>query len=412
MPRARSVAKRPAKEWAVRGALALTVAALGFYCTCWTLAQVVVERDVELAAKLAPYDARVMARRAAAIGGDPGAGRTDRRASDQLAQAALRRDPTAIPALVALGLNSDVRGDAKSALRYFSYSENISRRNLPTQLWWIEHEVGRGDVGSALKHYDIALRVSNSTPTLLFPILSSAIPNREVRESLIRTLTKKPLWTTGFVDYIANNGDDLGAKVEIFFNIGRRGVVIPEGAKAALINSLIAKGSYEEAWSYYKNVRAGVNRQYSRDPRFIAAANSAALSQLDWQAVNDGSVNTSVQLSGDHGVVDFTVPVSIGGLLLRQTQLLPAGSYVLRGHSMNVDQRDGLRPYWTLTCLDGRALGRVEVPRSTQAHGNFVGRFDVPSGCPVQYLSLNAMASETVGGISGQIDQAELAPAR
>lgn len=97
--------------------------------------------------------------------------------------------------------------------------------------------------------------------------------------------------------------------------------------------------------------------------------------------------------------------------MLQQLQLLPPGSYRLSGHTIGIEQPAGALPYWTLRCQDGRELGRVEVPNSGVANGNFTGTFSVPAGCPVQTLVLMARSSDAIAGQSGQIDRAALMPA-
>ena len=54
----------------------------------------------------------------------------------------------------------------------------------------------------------------------------------------------------------------------------------------------------------------------------------------------------------------------------------------------------------------------MTLPNSAQGGGNFAASFSVPSDCPVQVLTLIARPSEAIGGLSGQIDRVELAPAR
>ena len=130
-------------------------------------------------------------------------------------------------------------------------------------------------------------------------------------------------------------------------------------------------------------------------------------SQLDWAPINDGGLTTSIQ----SGVFDFAAPASVGGPMLRQLQMLPPGSYRLTGHSIGIEQADGARPYWVLTCQSGRELGRVEVPNSSVSNGNFTGVFSVPADCPMQILMLMARPSDAVAGLSGQFDQVALVPA-
>ena len=96
---------------------------------------------------------------------------------------------------------------------------------------------------------------------------------------------------------------------------------------------------------------------------------------------------------------------------MQQTQLLPPGSYRISGRSRGIDQAERSRPYWVLLCQDGRELGRVEVPNSDVANGEFAGRISVPGDCAVQTLSLIARASDDIAGVSGQIERAMLVPA-
>jgi hypothetical protein len=65
-----------------------------------------------------------------------------------------------------------------------------------------------------------------------------------------------------------------------------------------------------------------------------------------------------------------------------------------------------------LQCREGRELGRVVLPDSAEARGEFDGRFTVPQGCPVQMLALVLRPSEAVSGVSGRIDRLQLTPIR
>lgn len=401
--------RRSAGEWAVRIALALVAAVLGTWSVMQSLAYS--ERGVapELAHRLAPGDGRITAILSEKLSG-PEATPAQRVEANRLARLALRQDPTAVAAAATLGIDAQLRGDTAGARRIFAYAQMLSRRDLHTQLWAIEDAVGRGDVAGTLRQYDITLRTSEYGPDLLFPVLSSAIADPAIRDALIRTLAAKPAWTQSFVEYVAVNGPDPRTTFALFTGLQRVGVPVSANARAVLVNSLLKGDFRDEAWRYYASIHPGADRRMSRDPRFTAALDTP--SPLDWTPIDDAGISASIQRGDKDGVFDFSAPASIGGPMLRQMQLLPAGDYVLRGHSLNIDQPDGSRPYWTLTCQDGRELGRVVLPNSAQAGGDFAGRFSVPAGCPVQYLSLVAQPSDAVAGVSGQIDRVQLAPAR
>lgn len=388
----------------MRLALAAVAAVLGYYSVTFSIAQVVVASDPALAYRLAPYDGRITAAYATSLAGD-GATPEDRARADALAKRALEQDPTAVAAVATLGVNADIRGDKAAARRYFTYAQKLSRRDLRTQLFMIEDAVQRGDMPEALHQYDITLRVFPTLGEMLYPVLASASSDPTIRRELVKTLAGKPLWAENFVNFVAGNGPDPKSTAALFIDLRRAGVPVPETARAGAVNALIADGQIDAAWSYYAAIRPAADRRRSRDPKF--AATTETPSQLDWVSINDGSgLTTSIQ----SGLFDFAAPASVGGPMLQQLQLLPAGTYRLSGHSVGIEQAAGALPYWTLKCQDGRELGRVEVPNSSVANGNFFGTFSVPTGCPVQTLVLMARPSDAVSGLSGQFDRVELAP--
>jgi hypothetical protein len=399
----RDLARRSPQEWAVRIALAVVIAVLGFYIVTFSIAQVVVMNNPALAYRLAPYDGRITAAYATSLAADD-ATPEDRVRADNLAKLALRQDPTAVAALATLGVNADLRGDRTAARRYFTYAQQLSRRDLRTQLWIIEDAVQREDIPAALHQYDITLRVFPSLGEMLYPVLASASSDPAIRTELIKTLAGKPLWGESFIAFVAWNGSDPRSTAALFVGLRRVGVAIPEAAGAGALNALLAAGQTDAAWSYYAAIRPGADRRRSRDPRFAGGLETP--SQLDWMPINDGGLTTSLQ----GGVFDFSAPASVGGPLLQQLQLLPPGSYRLVGHSIGIDQAQSAGSYWVLNCQGGRELGRVEVPNSSVAHGAFSGTFSVPADCPVQTLVLMARPSDAVSGLSGQFDRVELVP--
>ncbi len=408
MPRWSSKAPRSATEWGIRGGLALGVAVLGYISVTHTLAYTVRANATEHAHALAPGDGRItslVAQRLAGVAASPG----DRSRSDALARLALQQDPTAVVAVTTLGLNAQLKGNTAQARRLFAYAERLSRRELQTQLWAIEDGVGRSDIPAILYNYDIALRTSRNASEVLFPILASALGDPEIRGALVKTMIGRPLWGPSFINFASANASSEAA-TSLFRSLSRAGVPITDEPRARVVTSMIKQGHVNEAWAYYVTFRQGANRQSSRDPRFMA--NIASPTPFDWVPANDDGITTSIQRNGTLGVFDFAAPSSVGGALLRQVQVLPPGKYALVGHSMALDQEPNVRPYWSLTCADGRELGRFELPNSTQGNGQFRGLFSVPSNCAVQTLMLVARPVDSVNGLTGQIDHVMIAPIR
>lgn len=395
--------------WAARIILAFGLATLGVEACRQSVAAAILNADPQRASTLAPRNGRVLGRWSQSLW-NPKSSAADRRTADQLAVQALRADPTALTAAVTLGLEAELQGDIARARRIFAYSEKLSRRDLRTQIWAIEAAVARGDVHGALRHYNIALRTSRQAPDILFPVLGSAISDAGVRLELARIMVTQPRWNELFIPYVAGNGTDPRAVVSLFRQIADGQIVIPPPSQAIAIARLIVDHP-EQAWAYYASIRTDAQRMRSRDPRFTAAIVEPL--PFDWTPAEDANVSVSVQRARDGGTVEFSLPSGTGGMVLSQLQFLPPGKYDLGGHSADIAQAPGARPYWLLTCEgSGRELGRVVLPDSSQFGGRFAGQLSVQGDCPVQRLSLIARPSDRVEGLVGRINEVQLQPAR
>lgn len=406
MPRRGALSRRSGTEWVVRGLLGLITMVAGYISLTHSLGAATKRRPA-LAHALAPADGQVTALRSQQYL-KLGLKRAELANAERLARLALRQDGTAIKALTTLGFVKQLRGDGVEARRLFLHAQGLSRRDLATQLWAIEDAVLRNDIVGAIKHYDIALRTSRAAPDTLFPVLTNASSDPTVRRALGATLSAGPPWGQLFVEFAAKNAPDARATALLLRSLKDTKLQVPDGAQAMLVQRLLTAEFAEEAWTLYASFRAGADRRSSRDPRFTA--NLIAPTSFDWTLSSDAAISTSIQRAGDGGVFNFTAPPSIGGTLLQQVQILPPGTYELKGRSRGIDRPDGATPYWVLTCRDGLEIGRLVLPPSREMSGSFMGRFRVLAGCPVQTLALVARSSSSMTGLSGQIEQVILRP--
>lgn len=400
-------AQRSGREWVARGALALGFTVLGYIGTASSLAYVVARADPMRAHLMAPNNGVILAEYAQNSFTRSPAKESNSPPAD-LAREALLADPTAADALTVLGFQAQLRGDTAAADRIFSYSTAITRRELRPRLWAIEESIGRGDIAGALRNYDIALRASGDAADLLFPPLSAALAEPRIRAMLLPILATEPVWKDGFIAYAANSGIEPEGAIALFQEGRRSGLEPSDDLRANLVNALVRENKRSDAWAYYRTFRPGVRRDRSRDPNFALA--KPVKSVFDWQVGEETRLSAAILQQGNRGLLDFSVPPSVGGELVSQTQLLPPGSYRLEGESRGIEQPERSRPYWSLTCQDGRELGRVVLPNSDWNSGRFTGRFDVPAGCTSQILTLVARSTDDIMGVSGQIESAILKP--
>lgn len=394
--------RRGPAAWARRCLLAGLAVIAGGVSVAQTVAFATVRNDPQRAHALTPGDGRITAALA------------DRRLTDNqggtpetvsLAKQALRQDATAVSAVVVLGLNAQVRGDGARARRLFDYAQTLSRRNVKAHLWAIENAVERGDVRGAMRHYDVALRVSRPMTDLLFPVLAAAITNPDVLREVNRTLAGRPSWGPLFIEYTASNGPDPRAAAQVLRAASRQGMPVSGIARALMTEKLVSQGMAREAWQFYTSFRGGARNDTARDPDF--SANLDAPTVFDWQSVAANGLVASVE----PGSITFSAPTAASGALVQQVQMLPAGTYRLHGQSSGIEQTAEALPYWQLICRDGgREFGRVDMPASNNAQGRFGGSVVVPPDCPVQILRLAARPSSAIGGVSGEIRSVHVEP--
>ncbi len=396
-------ARRSSREWAVRGGLAAVLTATGYLATSFSVAQVAARVDPEFAYHLAPYDGRIAARIASAIT-DGEADPAERARADALAREALRRDPTAVAALSALGVDADVRGDRQGARRLFEQANRLSRRDLKAQLWGIEDAVGRGDVPGALRAYDIALRTHPYLLDLLFPVLVGASADQSIRQQMVRTLAARPAWGTDFVNFVAAGAVDPDVTASLLTDLARARVPVPATARRDAVAGLVKAGRLDAAWRYYSSTRPGADRRRGRDPRFTARIDTPSV--LDWVPVDADGI---VAMLGDGGL-DFSAPASVGGAVIAQTQLLPPGRYRIAGRASEIAGDAAARPYWVLQCRgETRELGRAVLGAGD---GTFAAEVTVPADCPAQTLALVVRPSDAIGGMTGRVEEVALTPVR
>jgi hypothetical protein len=388
----------------IRLLFAVAAMVLGYVSLTRSIGAMLQDKATERAYRLAPEDARIAGMLSGILSTDQKATRDQRARADELARVALRRDPTVVAAVATLGLNAQLRGDTAAARRLFAYSEKLSRRDLRTQLWAIEDAVGRSDVPGALYQYDVALRTQKVGGGLLFPILASALTDPEIRSALIKTMARGAPWGNDFTIYAAAASTSPKSVAQLLAGMKDASLTVPEAAKARVVDALLATNDINVAWAYYASIRPGAMRGVSRDPRFTAQY--ATPTQLDWVAIDNPDATSSVLSSPAGGRFDFTASTSTNGPLLKQVQLLPAGDYVLEGTMTGIEGGEGTMPYWSLTCRDGKELGRATI----QTNGRFAATMRVGSDCPLQALTLVAGASDQSSSIAGQVTQARLRP--
>jgi hypothetical protein len=352
-----------------------------------------------LALRLAPFDAgaQVKAAEFQLAQGQPTLASLE--AASAVARRALQRDPTQVGAWRLLAAEAGARHqDAKSS-RLLRWAEQLSRRDLPTQLGLIEESVARNDIPGALAHYDIALRTSTASAELLFPVLVAATSEAGVVPPLARLLNHNPPWRTNFLWSLVGNAPSDETLIRIFEATARRDLPFDAQLAQALIQRLVTKRKYSEAWRAFRLTSGGWGAQPGlRNGGF---ENENPASPFDWQFEGDTNLRAEEsRLDNRQGqVLSLHASEGQAGPVARQLLMLAPGHYRL---GAMVGAMPDVAPgalNWTILCAGASSgnLSAYDVPALVPAGRRYQIEFQIPADCTAQWLIFGIRAVNSDG---------------
>lgn len=389
--------------------LAIAVTLAAGWSLSLTAATIIAQADTRLAHAIAPGDGIVAAKFAQdAFTASPTADANA--AAPKLARAALLREPAAVEAVNVIGLQDQLRGRPEEAQAATRYGLELSRRELRLHLSRIEEAVSAGDVATALRHYDLALRTSSEANEMLLRTLAAALVEPRIRESVTAILQSRPTWSANFIDTAAA-GERNPEGAALFF-ADRRNAALPisEEQRGKLVGALLKHRKFDQAWRYYASFRKDARRDMSRDGTFEDLA--IGTNPLEWRQGDEPALGSAIVPDAKGGSIVLAAPAGIGGVVAAQTLLLPAGTYRLSGRYEGVRVPANARPVWTITCPDGAVAARIPVGGEAAGTTAFEGLFSVSGQCPSQDLALEVRPVDVAGGVSGTIRSVFVRPAR
>lgn len=349
----------------------------------------------DLALLLLPFDARALgtsAQRALAIPGRP-----DADAALRQARAALTRDPTAIDAVTTLGVVAALHNDLPAAERIFRYAEYLSRRNPQTHMWLIERQVQRNDISGALAQYDTALRTSTTLRAQLFPILMSAMSDRNIAASLNRLLLTRPNWYSEFTAKLAAESRDPVAMVTV-----TQGLLDPRREDhrqwlGTMLPRLAEMHRLDLAWQAYETLpgMAAAARAPLRDGNFSV---DSGLPPFDWAYAGTPGLAPERRNMGGASTDGFALYMPEPGQMgwvARQALRLPPGQHLFAATVGLVSGDARQRPFVQIVCSEvEQPLWRQTFPDAGDAGAPMRASFNVPAGCPYQWISIGVQARD------------------
>ena len=374
-----------------RAVAILAVAALaGLVAFSSSVAHISSRNDPKRALAWAPNDARAKGEAAALLTTRP-EGPEQLALAKRLAADAAAQDPTVISAFRALGLAADLEGDDAAALGYFTRASELSRRDRPTQLWFIAYYARQQDEVAFVRQFDVALRSSESNLEELLPVLVSATAEPRILPPLRAVLAKRPPWALTFMVQMISFGPDLDTVVSL-----TRGHLDPKDDYQrvliqALIDRLVTAREFDLAAQVFSDAAPETKAAGVWGGDFESETEFAP---FGWDLTDEEELFAVRALRpGDDAnyALQLTAFNAKTGTVARQLLRLDAGAHRLQGETGAIPAEAYARPRVRISCA-GREPGAPlleVVPAAGSAPKRFGSQFRVPAGCGWQWLTID-----------------------
>ena len=325
-------------------------------------------------------------------------------AARKAARRALRQNPANAAAAGSLSVALAQSGNLQNSVALLNYSQHMSRRDLPTHLWAVELAVQRGDIEMALRHYDAALRVGSTMPTVLFPILAAASSDPAIRLPLTRMLRANVPWGSSFLDYLSAQGSDLASSASLVGDLLAGGNHVSRGPINILIQRLMEAGETVRAWDLYNRANPGTAGSTVRNGNFRNAPEMPTL--FDWQVEDRTDARAEIFANERGGQMHVEAGSGAGGAVARQRLVLQPGLYDFVFRAQASEGTSLGASTFKLICIPSSApIAEIDLASGgLRRHA----RVSVPSNCREQSLQITLDPGDNETAIDGTITEISL----
>ena len=350
---------------------------------------------VETAIRLAPGSPLVLRRAAES---ELAAGRVDNAAA--LSREALSRSPFDVRALRVFGLTEARAGREDEADDILTLAGNWSLRDDPAHAWLVERRLRGGDYVSAFAHADTLVRRRQDIQPEVFQLFTVAgvqDPQRSL-PVIAGLLTAKPPWRTAYLSSLNQTPQELqlAASLAVLLESGREPLTRPELER--LYRTLLGQRQLQAL--------ATVRERVKRPPPGVAVTNGGfaddeAPEPFQWRLFQKAGIVAEI-VADDLRPANPALRVDYDGYatgrVAEQLTSLRPGKYRFTAETRTETGDPTDRLAWTLSCATGGQAFAILPAGTPDAASNawtaLEGRFEVPAGCPAQWLRLQTRAAD------------------
>lgn len=309
-----------------------------------------------------------------------------------LARNPLEADVVRVAALASFAAGEDLR----TTRSLMMMSERVSARDLQTQLWLLQDAVSRDNVGETLQHYDRALSVHPKTKALLYPVLSRAISDGNIRVALAPYIRAGRPWAYEYVGYAIDNAAETADVADLMTRAGgSRAVPKNRPLETMMLNTLVVNGRFDAARRYaWGMMRPSEASAVLSDFRFSAATMDSDLRPFTWSTTEDLSIR--VTFTPAEGL-DVTAGSGISAVAADRVMMLPPGKWRFAQKVDLPTLSPMMEATWSAICMarDGyRSIWTQSIPQQP-GQQSYQAVLDIPRECQATRFRLTVRGADT-----------------
>jgi len=311
----------------------------------------------------------------------------------RLAMQAVRQVPGDAISLRALGTAQPPSETADQALPIMRLATRASRRDLLTNLWFIEYFVSKGDVANTIRYYDYSLKSSADSEQLLFPILAPAMASADIAAAVRTKLATRPVWTTSFLQYAFASGAADNQLIGVVLSMSRDPIGLSLDLKQQYAQRLAERGNF----AGLERLARGLGRPPIEGTAILGKIGD--LPPVDWRLLSAPGLSTFADPKAG-----FSFVANQNGMLAERILHLTPGAYVLSMTTRFDDGGGDTQLSWSMTCLPESRPLALEAARDSAT-------VSVPAKeCQYQKLSLSLTNQRLIDGgeVSGTVTEAHI----
>ena len=247
-----------------------------------------------------------------------------------------------------------LQGDVPQLMEMAS---QFSKRDLPTQLWFIEQRAKSGDIDGTLAYYDNAMQANPEVRKLLFPILGRAVADAELIGPIARLLRTNPDWAASFYHSFTADREALANFPALMVALGEDApTLIPNAARKAAASALMRAGALEKAETV---AMFGMD---ATDLSDFSNGDGRALPPFGWELIRSATISAFVAKDSS---LRIEIGRGAGGLAAHRVVRMKGGSLTITGTMTTKGGALDQLPRLNLNCVGQRGDSIIVLPHAT-----------------------------------------------